>query len=119
LVILLHIYAQREVCLLFSTVKKKIAVIFTSYTIIPSQLTAMLHQCWDFSQKCLVASQIDFIRLRKSALASLQSGNKKLALNYARELKLVTQSREKCSSLLNRVEEVLSVIADAESTKKV
>lgn len=71
-----------------------------------------------FSQKSLVASQIHFIRLRKSALASLQSGNKKLALSYARELKLVTQSREKCSSLLNRVEEVLGVIADAESTKK-
>ncbi|KAK7259094.1 hypothetical protein RIF29_24690 [Crotalaria pallida] len=56
---------------------------------------------------------------RKSALASLQSGNRKLALRYARELKLFNQSREKCSSLLNRVEEVLGVIADAESTKKV
>ncbi|KAF7804981.1 charged multivesicular body protein 7 [Senna tora] len=56
---------------------------------------------------------------RKSALASLHSGNRKLALRYARELKLATQSREKCSSLLNRVEEVLGIIADAESTKKV
>ncbi|KAK7337603.1 hypothetical protein VNO77_18186 [Canavalia gladiata] len=56
---------------------------------------------------------------RKSALTSLHSGNKKLALKYARELKLITQSREKCSSLLNRVEEVLGIIADAESTKKV
>ncbi|MED6149801.1 hypothetical protein PIB30_066106 [Stylosanthes scabra] len=56
---------------------------------------------------------------RKSALASLHSGNKKLALRYAREIKLATQSRDKCSSLLNRVEEVLGVIADAESTKKV
>ncbi|XP_027351716.1 uncharacterized protein LOC113862744 isoform X2 [Abrus precatorius] len=56
---------------------------------------------------------------RKSALASLRSGNKKLALKFAREMKLVTQSREKCSSLLSRVEEVLGIIADAESTKKV
>ncbi|XP_061366279.1 uncharacterized protein LOC133309513 [Gastrolobium bilobum] len=56
---------------------------------------------------------------RKSALASLHSGNRKLALRYTRELKLVTQSREKCSSLLNRVEEVLGIISDAESTKKV
>ncbi|WVZ07069.1 hypothetical protein V8G54_020415 [Vigna mungo] len=72
-----------------------------------------------FAPKGLDSSQIHFIRLRKSALASLQSGNKKLALNYARELKLVTHSREKCSSLLSRVEEVLGVISDAESTKKV
>lgn len=56
---------------------------------------------------------------RKSAVASLHSGNRKLALRYARELKLVTQSREKCSSLLNRVEEVHGVIVDAESTKTV
>ncbi|XP_039036691.1 charged multivesicular body protein 7-like [Hibiscus syriacus] len=56
---------------------------------------------------------------RQSALASLKSGNKKLALRHAREMKLGTESREKCNSLLNRVEEVLSVIANAESTKKV
>lgn len=71
-----------------------------------------------------VVSQIDVLvlflyRSRKSALASLHSGNRKLALRHARELKLATQSREKCFSLLNRVEEVLGVIADAESTKKV
>jgi charged multivesicular body protein 7 len=52
-------------------------------------------------------------------VASLHSGNRKLALRYARELKLVNQSREKCSSLLNRVEEVYGVIVDAESTKTV
>ncbi|KAF5462313.1 hypothetical protein F2P56_018334 [Juglans regia] len=56
---------------------------------------------------------------RKSAIASLSSGNKKVALRHARELKLATQSREKCTSLLNRVEEVLNVIVNAESTKKV
>lgn len=32
---------------------------------------------------------------------------------------MVNQSREKCSSFLNRVEEVLAIIIDAESTKKV
>lgn len=64
---------------------------------------------------------IEFIlcRSRQSALASLKSGNKKLALRHAREMKLGTENREKCTSLLNRVEEVLSVIANAESTKKV
>lgn len=58
-------------------------------------------------------------RSRKSALASLSSRNKKAALSHARELKLANEAREKCTSLLNRVEEVLSVIANAESTKKV
>lgn len=56
---------------------------------------------------------------RKLALASLQCGNKKVALKHARELKLSSESREKCTTLLNRVEEVLRVIADAESSKKV
>ncbi|CAN7062609.1 hypothetical protein Bca4012_095895 [Brassica carinata] len=56
---------------------------------------------------------------RKSALASLKSGHQKVALRHARELKLTTESREKCTSLLNRVEEVLSNIADSESTKMV
>ena len=80
----------------------------------------VLHLIWTTEKLQLQLDVTDrrYELLRKSALASLQSGNKKLALNYARELKLVTQSREKCSSLLNRVEEVLSVIADAESTKK-
>ncbi|ESQ43868.1 hypothetical protein EUTSA_v10005996mg [Eutrema salsugineum] len=56
---------------------------------------------------------------RKSALASLKSGHKKVALRHARELKLTTESREKCTSLLNRVEEVLNTIADSESTQMV
>lgn len=58
-------------------------------------------------------------RSRKLALASLQSGNKKLAMRHARQIKLTAESREKCTSLLNRVEEVLNVIENAESTKKV
>lgn len=42
-----------------------------------------------------------------------------MALRYARELRLASESREKCATLLNRVEEVLQIISDAESTKKV
>lgn len=57
--------------------------------------------------------------LRKSALAALKSGNRNGALRNARELKIASQSREKLSSFLNRVEGVLHVIADSESTKKV
>ena len=45
-------------------------------------------------------------RSRQSALASLKSGNKKLDLRHARDMKLGTENREKCTSLLNRVEEV-------------
>jgi charged multivesicular body protein 7 len=60
-----------------------------------------------------------FCRSKKSALASLKSGHRKVALRHARELKVVTESREKCTSLLNRVEEVLNTIADSESTKMV
>uniref|UniRef100_A0A1J3HHP0 Charged multivesicular body protein 7 n=1 Tax=Noccaea caerulescens TaxID=107243 RepID=A0A1J3HHP0_NOCCA len=56
---------------------------------------------------------------KKSALASLKSGHKKVALRHVRELKLATESREKCTSLLNRVEEVLNTISDSESTKMV
>jgi len=56
---------------------------------------------------------------RKSALAALKSGNRNGALRNARELKIASQSREKLSSFLNRVEGVLHVIVDAESAKKV
>ncbi|KAL6223323.1 hypothetical protein ACLB2K_006710 [Fragaria x ananassa] len=58
-------------------------------------------------------------RLRKSALACLHSGNKKVALRHARELKLANESREKCATFMNRVVEVLDFIANAEMTKKV
>ncbi|KAG2406465.1 uncharacterized protein HKW66_Vig0057210 [Vigna angularis] len=77
----------------------------------------VLHLIWTTEklQQQLDVTDRRYELLRKSALASLQSGNKKLALSYARELKLVTHSREKCSSLLSRVEEVLGVIADAET----
>ena len=53
------------------------------------------------------------------ALASLRSGNKVSALRQAREMKLASESREKCNVLLRRVEEVLRAIADAEDSKKV
>lgn len=58
-------------------------------------------------------------RSKKSALASLASGNKNVALRHMRAFKLAAESRDKCTSLLNRVEEVLHLIANAESTSKV
>ncbi|XP_010689407.1 uncharacterized protein LOC104903116 isoform X2 [Beta vulgaris subsp. vulgaris] len=60
-----------------------------------------------------------YFRSRISALAALQSGDKKLALRNARQLKLASESREKLTSLFNRVDEVLRVITEAESAKKV
>lgn len=58
-------------------------------------------------------------RSKMSALASLKSGNKAIALRHVRELKLSTESREKSDVLLRRVEEVLRAIADAEDSKEV
>ncbi|MCD7457714.1 hypothetical protein HAX54_035948 [Datura stramonium] len=58
-------------------------------------------------------------RSRESALASLKLGNKQVALKCSKEMKLASLSREKCTALLNRVEEVLAVIADAEASKEV
>lgn len=82
---------------------------------------SLLHLIWT-SEK--LQQQIDVIdqryeMSRSCALASMKSGNRQVALKHAKQMKLTSQSREKCSSLLNRVEEVLSVVTDAESTKKV
>ncbi|KAF5207873.1 charged multivesicular body protein [Thalictrum thalictroides] len=81
----------------------------------------LLHLTWT-SEK--LQQQLDVIdqryeMSRNSALASIKSGNRHVALRHARLMKLTSESREKCTSLLNRVEEVLGVIANAESTKKV
>lgn len=80
-----------------------------------------MHLTWTTEN---LQQQLDVIDQRcevskKAALASLNSGNKKVALRHAKALKLASESREKCISFLNRVEEVLSLIANAESTKKV
>nr|XP_010909481.1 uncharacterized protein LOC105035575 [Elaeis guineensis] len=56
---------------------------------------------------------------RKMALASFKAGNKQTAYRHIRQSKLLSESRAKCTSLLERVEVVLGVITDAESTKKV
>lgn len=80
-----------------------------------------LHLIWTVEK---LQQQLDVIDqryeiLRGKALASLKSGNKVIALRHTRELKLASQSREKCTMLLNRVEEVIRVLADAESSKQV
>jgi hypothetical protein len=48
-----------------------------------------------------------------------KGGNKKAASRYVRQSKLVSESRNKCTTLLERVEEVISLVSAAESTKQV
>ncbi|XP_044493257.1 charged multivesicular body protein 7 [Mangifera indica] len=81
----------------------------------------VLHLVWTMEklQQQLDVTDRQYEMSRKSALTSLQSGNKTVALRHAKQLKLAKESREKCTSLLNRVEEVLCVIENSESTKKV
>ncbi|ONK63027.1 uncharacterized protein A4U43_C07F10640 [Asparagus officinalis] len=80
-----------------------------------------LHLIWTVEK---LQQQLDVIdqrweTSRKLALASIKSGNKQAAYRHIRQSKLFSESRDKCTSLLERVEEVLRIIADAESTKKV
>lgn len=56
---------------------------------------------------------------RRRALAFFKSRDKQAAYRYARQSKVFSQSRSRCMQLLERVEEVISLIASAESTKKV
>ncbi|KAL3844423.1 hypothetical protein ACJIZ3_001826 [Penstemon smallii] len=82
---------------------------------------SVLHLTWTAEKLEQKLDLIDqrYQKTRNSALTSLKSGNKRVALRYAKELKLISLSRERCTTLLDRVETVLSVIADAESSKKV
>lgn len=81
----------------------------------------VLHLTWTAEKLQLQLDMIDQRRDKSKmlALASLKSGNKISALRQARELKLASESREKCNVLLRRVEEVLRAIADAEDSKEV
>lgn len=60
-----------------------------------------------------------FCSSRKMALTSFKLGNKQAAFRCIRQSKMLSESRSKYTSLLDRVEKVLSNIANAESTKKV
>ncbi|XP_068663345.1 uncharacterized protein [Aristolochia californica] len=58
-------------------------------------------------------------KLRKSASEFIKSGNKAAALRHVRQLKTISQSREKWMAYLDRVQEVVDAIANAEATKRV
>ncbi|KNA05113.1 hypothetical protein SOVF_193390 [Spinacia oleracea] len=99
----------------------KVSLSSAAAPILPSTDSAILQLVWTLEelQKQLLVIDEQYKRLRISALAALKSGDKKLALRNARQLKLASESREKLTSLFNRVEEVLRAITDAESAKKV
>lgn len=52
-------------------------------------------------------------------MLALKSRDKKGALRHARRLKVLTTSKEKCETFMDRIDEVLTAIADAEATRKV
>uniref|UniRef100_A0A7N0TUF0 Charged multivesicular body protein 7 n=1 Tax=Kalanchoe fedtschenkoi TaxID=63787 RepID=A0A7N0TUF0_KALFE len=81
----------------------------------------VLHLTWTIErlQKQLDVIDQRYANFRSSAMTSLGCGNRITSVKHVREMKMASQSREKCILLLNRVEEVLSVIVNAESTKKV
>ena len=56
---------------------------------------------------------------RNAAILALRTGDKQAALRHARRLKTLTISKKKCESFMDRIEEVLTFIVDAETTKKV
>lgn len=52
-------------------------------------------------------------------MVSFKSGDKQSAYRYVRQSKLFSESRKRFTPLLERIEEVISLIASAETTKKV
>ena len=55
---------------------------------------------------------------RNATLLALKSGDKKGALRHARRLKVLTTSKGKCETFTDRIDEILTSIADAEATRK-
>lgn len=67
----------------------------------------------------LICKELSCDSSRRRALASFKSGDKQAAYRYVRQSKLFSQSRSRCTQLLERIEEIISLIASAESNKKV
>ncbi|CAA7405771.1 unnamed protein product [Spirodela intermedia] len=98
----------------------KVSLVPSSVSSLTSLDYEILHLIWTMEK---MQQQVDMIDQRwelsrKSALASFKSGNRPAAYGHIRRTKLLASSREKCASLFDRVEEVLGIINQAESTKK-
>ncbi|XP_078435970.1 SNF7 family protein isoform X4 [Wolffia australiana] len=91
---------------------------------VPSHSTIdyeVLHLIWTMEK---MQEQLDTIDRRwelsrKAALVASKSGNKSIALRHIRYTKVLSRDRERYTSLLDRVEEVLGIVNQAETTKKV
>ncbi|KAL5222040.1 hypothetical protein ABZP36_026753 [Zizania latifolia] len=108
--------------------RKQDSVEGVKFALMASQVSAIskldydtLHLIWTEEK---LQQQLDVLDRRweisrRRALVSFKSGDKQAAYRYVRQSKLFSESRKRCTPLLERVEEVISLIASAESTKKV
>jgi hypothetical protein len=56
---------------------------------------------------------------RASTVRAIKAGDKQAALWHARHWKTLNSSKEQCGNFMDRIDEVLTSIADAEATQKV
>jgi charged multivesicular body protein 7 len=56
---------------------------------------------------------------RASTVRAIKAGDKQAALRHARRWKTLNSSKERCGNFMDRIDEVLTSIADAEATQKV
>ncbi|XP_065018326.1 uncharacterized protein LOC135644565 [Musa acuminata AAA Group] len=99
----------------------KVSLVSSSLTRISSLDNDVLHLVWTTEKLQQQLNVIDnrWKLSRKMALTSFKLGNKQAAFRCIRQSKMLSESRSKYTLLLDRVEKVLSNIANAESTKKV
>lgn len=99
----------------------KVSLVSTAVPNVSSLDYDSLYLIWTTEKLQQQLSVIDqrYEKARRSALGSLKSGNKPAAQRHIRLSKMISETRAKCTVLLNRVEEVLGVIENAESTKQV
>lgn len=81
----------------------------------------MLHLHWtlDRLQKQLEVIDRRCEKSKSLALIANKAGDKQTALRHVRYLKIALDGKAKCTGFMDKVEEVLGMISDAESTKKV
>eukprot|EP00249_Psilotum_nudum_P016223 c25727_g1_i1 orf=436-1713(-) len=81
----------------------------------------MLHLRWTMEKLQLYLDTLNkqAVQLKKCALTALQCGEKETAKRHLLSLKSLSASKLKCENFQLRIEEVLSLISEAELSKKV
>jgi hypothetical protein len=59
------------------------------------------------------------LRVRNSVIRSIKAGLKREALRSVKSMKLLQLSRNQCAGSMDKIDHVLRLISDAETTKKV